>query len=211
MKFKGEIPTEMQSLIIDYCGKLGVDHNELKVVREKRDSTFNGFYNNKVITFNELVFKTWAEEDNRQMSKFLIAHELTHAKYNECGKIISLLSLVVPTLALHFAFRELRANVGACQLTKSTAVDLKKYFNPEGEKGKYNYYPEIFKTDSALSGGYIDGKLNYDFIVANNEWKQDTASNAREMIRGYAKRFKWIPLSWYKKIEKKYSISLLGF
>lgn len=213
MKFKGEIPTEMQNLIIEYCEMLEINHNRLTIKHKKRDNSFNGQYGygkffNRQILLCERVFNVWAEEENRRMSEFLIAHELVHAKFNERG-FLAALSILSPVLSLKRALSELRANVGACQLTNTSETDLKKYFNPEEEKEKYNYYPKIFKTYSALTGGYIDGKRNYDFIVANDNWNEETASKAREMIRGYSILFKWIPLSWYKKIEKEYSKALI--
>lgn len=213
MKIKGEIPTEMQTLIIDYCEMLGINHNRLTIKHKKRDHSFFGQYGygkffDRQILLCERVFNVWAEEENRRMSEFLIAHELVHAKFNERG-LLAALSILSPVLSLKRALSELRANVGACQLTNTSETDLKKFFNPEGEKGKYNYYPKIFKSWLSLTGGYIDGKRNYNFIVSNNEWKEETASKAREMIRGYSRLFKWIPLSWYKKIEKKYSKSII--
>jgi len=169
-----------------YKHKLGIKREVPLKLQGIGDS---GGYNGKNVKLENGVVNQW--EKNPQRTKFVLIHELVHAKYDESKNPALNTPLVFPSIILKYLLRELRANTIAYQLLGCNESILEDYF--------LNYY--LFRTNNYVdvSGGYISNTTNMELIKANPIWNKQAIEDA---IEYFTSEFRCLRLASNRKIEQ---------
>lgn len=194
-KTNNQIDKEIMEVIKHYSKLLNMKESvKFKTVKGEG---FNGKYYsfNHRISLNKTIYKTW--DKKRRVWEFLIVHELVHAKYKDLQKE-GITSTWSPKIALKNAFKELRANTIAYQLTNYTSEELEYYF-----KEIYSYGDSI----SAVTGGYLKGEEYINFILEYPEWNRETIEAAGKYFRTYGNWWNY----FRRTFEKNYLEVKEGF
>ncbi|WP_427109033.1 hypothetical protein [Lysinibacillus xylanilyticus] len=107
-----------------------------------------------------------------QRTKFVIIHELVHAKFKELQNpfYVVFRFLIPPKVALIYALRELRANTIAYEQLGCNVEVLEDYFT--------NFYNVNSNTKGNLAMGYVSGVTNIKLIKANPIWNKQAIEDA---------------------------------
>lgn len=169
-----------------YKHKLGIKREVPLKLQGIGDS---GEYNGKNVKLENGVVNQWEKEPHR--TKYVLIHELVHAKYDESKNPVLNTPIVLPSIILEYLLRELRANTIAYQMLGCNESILEDYF--------LNYY--LCKTDSYvhISGGYISNTTNIKLIKANPRWNKQAIEDA---IVYFTSEFRYLKLISNRKIEQ---------
>lgn len=155
---------------------------------------FGGKYQHNKVTLNRPIIDNWEQE--RKVCEFLIAHELVHAKYNDSNIFSGFTSFFCPPISVKLAFRELRANTIAFDITNCNELDLTNYFS--------NFYFYSRATYFGTSGGYLDGNANIEFIQEHKSWTHKTVKAATSYFKHYSLMYRFVPKYFYNKFEQQF-------
>ncbi len=145
--------------------------------RINRSNGCGGTYLKNKVVLDLGTAKEWIEHPNR--TKYVIAHELVHAKYNETRN--PWLSVIVPPgLNLKYLLSELRANTIAYQMLGQNETVLEDYFF---EFNKMNSNP------FHVNGGYLSSDKFVNLIKKNPNWDEQAIVDA---INYFSEQYKYI-------------------
>ncbi|ACA42318.1 hypothetical protein [Lysinibacillus sphaericus] len=169
-----------------YKDELGIEE---KVPLKFRGLGNGGGYFWGQVKLENGTVKQWSSYPER--TKFLLIHELVHAKYKETKNPFLSTLIITPSLVLLYLMRELRANTIAYQTLGCKDSILEDYF--------YNYYPTQSNGYFNLSGGYVSGKTNVTLIKANPIWNRNAIEEAIEF---FTSEFSYLKRTSKRKIEQ---------
>lgn len=159
----------------------------------------SGSYSKKGVSIDLGTVNEWHEHPYR--TKFVLAHELVHAKYNEIKN--PLLNIIVPpSLSLEYLLSELRANTIAFQMLGQEEYILEDYFN--------NFYTGKHDNILHASGGYLSGKTNLILIKRNPVWNQQAVNDASVYLTKKLWFLKLVSKNQIEKVKNKF-INQLDF
>jgi len=145
--------------------------------RINRSNGCGGTYLKNKVVLDLGTAKEWIEHPNR--TKYVIAHELVHAKFNETRN--PLLSVIVPPgLNLEYLLSELRANTIAYQMLGQNETVLEDYFL-EFNKMSSNLFH--------VNGGYLSSDKFVNLIKKNPNWNEQAIVDA---INYLSEQYKYI-------------------
>lgn len=160
-----------------------------------KNKQFGGYYRCNKVTLNQSIFKNW--DDNKKSCEFLIVHELVHAKYDDSNTILEGLgSVLFPKISIKLAFCELRANVIAYDITRSSEEDLKNYF-----RYFYSYSPIEYL---GRTGGYLKGSEYEEFIQRYPTWTTKTVKEAATYFKRCSLLYRLVPENYYNKLIQEF-------
>ncbi|MFY0519342.1 hypothetical protein ACOMCU_16165 [Lysinibacillus sp. UGB7] len=149
----------------------------------------SGSYSRKGICIDLGTVTEWYEQPYR--TKYVLAHELVHAKFNEIRKPW-LNIIVLPAMTLEYLMSELRANTIAFELLGQDADILVDYFN--------NFYVVKFNNPFNVNNGYLSGKTNVYLIKQNPSWNEKAIEDA---IDFFTKKFLLLKICVTKNQKEK--------
>ncbi|MFJ7661228.1 hypothetical protein ACIQXW_02390 [Lysinibacillus sp. NPDC097162] len=149
-----------------------------------------GEYSKRGVQIKDGVMTQWINYPQR--TKFVLIHELIHAKFNEVKNPFLGTPIVFPSIVLLYLLREIRANTIAYQVLGCNDSILEDYF--------LNYYPNL--TNSyihAISAGYVCGNTNVGLIKGNPIWNGKAIEDAIEF---FTTEFPYLKRTSLRKIEQ---------